>query len=152
MSACGDDDSAAPPADVSGTYTVSTTNNTNDCNLENFAVGAQNSNITFVISQNGGAATGELKGLANLFFLKYGIGPLSGTVDGSHVNMAATGSAHQKQGACDYQVRATVDVLLSGNTVNGSIAYSTVTNNDASCGTLQTCSSTSSVAGSRPPK
>jgi hypothetical protein len=153
LAACGDDDSSSsPPADVSGNYSVSVTNTDNGCGYNGWTIGQSTQNIAFVVTQNGVAASGEVKGAANFYFAVLGIGPLAGTVDGAHANMAADGTLHLKDGNCDYVVRATADFTLTGDTINGTMTYSNTTNGDPSCGTKSTCTSTQSIAGSRPPK
>ena len=58
LGACAGDTAA----DVEGTYTVATTNRDDACNL-GWVVGQTNSGIMVVITQNGGSAVAEVKGL-----------------------------------------------------------------------------------------
>jgi hypothetical protein len=49
-------------------------------------------------------------------------------------------------------VRATADITLTGNTINGTMTYRNETNKSPDCGNVETCTSQQSVAGNRPPK
>jgi len=151
--ACGDDDNGSgPPADVSGVYSVSITNTNNDCQYANWTIGNTAQNIEFDVTENGAAASGNVKGLANIYFAVLGIGTLTGNVSGASASMTAVGTTPVHKDSCTYTVRATANFTLTGNTINGSMVYTNETNHDPSCGILSTCSSTQSIAGSRPPK
>lgn len=152
--ACSDSspDPAEPPQDFSGTYSISVTNTDNGCDYPSWKIGESAQNIRFDIEQEGASARGELRGLANLYYAALGIGTLEGTVHGSSLTLTAVGTTSVKQGACAYFVRATADITLTGNTINGTMTYSNETNHHADCGALETCSSQQSVAGSRAPK
>jgi hypothetical protein len=154
LGACSGSDAStpAPPADFSGSYTVSLTNGANGCNYANWQVGHAVQSIPFDITQSGADVTGEVKGLANVTFAILGIGALKGTASGTSASLSNVGTTSLKQGACAYFVRATADVTLSGNTINGTVTYRDETNKHPDCGTLETCTSMQSVAGSRPPK
>jgi hypothetical protein len=141
-----------PPADFGGSYSVSVTNSANGCNYANWTNGQSSQNLPFEITQRGSEVSGELRGLANFYFALLGIGTLKGTASGSTASITAVGTNSIKQGNCAYFVRATADLTLTGNTVNGTVTYRNETNKHADCGTLETCTSTQSVAGNRPPK
>ncbi len=149
---CNDGAEAAPPADFSGKYSISVTNTTNDCNFDGWRVGESSSNITFDITQVGAEASGELQGLASIYFGVLGIGTLRGPVNGFDASISNTGTTSIRKGRCAYFVKATADISLTGNTINGTVTYTPQTNHDPECGTLETCSSTQSVSGNRPPK
>jgi hypothetical protein len=152
VAACSGSDSTSPPSNVAGTYSVSITNTNNDCQYANWTIGNTAQNIQFDVTQNGASASGNVKGLANIYFAVLGIGTLTGNVNGDSASLTAVGTTPLTKGACQYHVQATATFTLTGNTINGSMVYTNQTNNDPSCGTLTTCSSTQSVAGSRPPK
>lgn len=148
----GSSSSSSPPADFTGVYSVSVTDETNGCNYGGWTVGKTAQNVELDVTQSGGNVTGQVKGLANVYFALLGIGPLNGTANGASAEMSATGTNSVKSGSCAYFVRATIDVTLTGDTVNGTVTYSNQTNGDPSCGALATCTSTQDIAGSRPPK
>lgn len=151
--ACGDDDaSSAPPADISGNYSISVTDADNGCQLGNWVAGQSAQNIQFVVTQNGAALTGEVKGVAAIYFALAGIGPLQGSASGTHGNVTAVGTTSIKDGTCAFFYRVTADFTLTGNAINGTMTYSHSTNHDPSCGYHETCTSTQNVSGSRPPK
>lgn len=154
LAACSGSDSPppSPAADFSGKYSVSITNGSNDCHYANWQVGHATQNIPFVITESGTNASGQVQGLANLLFGLLGIGTLQGTVTGSTASLTAVGTTSLKQGACAYFVRATLDMTLSGDTINGTLTYRDETNKSPDCGQLETCTSQQNLAGSRPPK
>ena len=104
------------------------------------------------ITESGDQANGNVRGLANIYFAYLGIGTLTGKVSGSAASLSAVGTTSIKQGQCAYFVRATADFSLAGNAVNGTVTYRNETNHAADCGTLDTCTSTQAIAGSRPPR
>jgi hypothetical protein len=152
LAACSTTSSNGSPADISGNYSVSVTNTNNGCNYANWRVGDTAQNVTFEVTQSGDQASGNVRGLANIYFAFLGIGTLTGKVTGSSASLSAVGTTGIKQGQCAYFVRATADFSLTGNTINGTVTYRNETNHAADCGTLETCTSTQSIAGSRPPR
>jgi hypothetical protein len=119
--ACGGSDGdgvVGPPADVSGKYSISVKNTDNGCNYANWKIGETASNIEFEVTQTGGTAKGQVKGVANFYFALLGIGALEGNVNGSSASLSAVGTNAVKQGQCSYFVRATADFTLVGNAIN----------------------------------
>jgi hypothetical protein len=153
MTACsGSSSSSALPADLSGQYSLSVTNTDNGCNYATWTIGNTAQNVPFSVSQSGADVSGTVQGAAAAYFAVLGIGTLQGTVNGSSASLTAVGTNAVKQGTCSFFVRATVDMTLTGNTINGTVTYSNETNNAPDCGALSTCGSHQSIAGSRPPK
>jgi hypothetical protein len=105
-----------------------------------------------VITQSGADATGQVQGLADFVFGLLGIGALQGSVSGTTALLTSVGTTSLKQGSCAYFVRATADITLSGDTINGTVTYRDETNKSPDCGQLETCTTQQSLAGSRPPK
>jgi hypothetical protein len=128
------------------------TNGDNGCNYANWAVGNSAQNISFDIAQSGAQASGTLKGIANIYFAVLGIGTLQGPVNGANASLSGVGTTSLKQGNCAYFVRASANLALTGNALNGTITYSDQTNGSPDCGPLTTCESHQNVSGSRPPK
>jgi hypothetical protein len=155
VTACGGSSSdgvGGPPPDLTGKYSLSLTNSNNGCNYTNFKVGDTAQNIELDMTQSGASAAASLRGLANVYFALLGIGTLQGSVNGASASLSAVGTTSIKQGQCAYFVRATADVTLTGNTINGTVTYTNETNKSPDCGALETCSSQQSIAGSRAPK
>lgn len=148
--ACGSSSDA--PADVSGTYSLSITDTKNDCNYQGWTIGSTAQNVGFVVTQNGTSASGDVQGLAAAYTGALGIGTLQGSVDGNVVGLSATGTTSVKSGSCAFFVKMSASFTLTGNAINGTIDYTNITNNDASCGNLSTCVSEQTISGSRPPK
>ncbi|HEX7666576.1 MAG TPA: hypothetical protein VF407_18745, partial [Polyangiaceae bacterium] len=124
LAACSSSDSAA---DVSGTYSLSITDTKNDCNYQNWTIGATAQNVEFDVSQNGTSASGDVKGLAAAYTGALGIGTLQGTVDGNDVSLSATGTTSVKSQSCAFFVKMTAAFTLTGNAINGTIDYTNVT-------------------------
>ena len=71
----------------------------------------------------------------------------------STTSLTAVGTTKLTQGRnCTYSVRATADLTLTENALNGTVTYRDETNHGSDCGVLETCLSQQSVSGSRPPK
>jgi hypothetical protein len=151
VAACGSTDT--PTADVSGKYTLSLTKKNNGCAFANWTVGETSQGVVMTVTQNANTATGTVEGLGAVALdLVLGTHVFSGTVTGSVADLQANGSRAASQGTCAYTVNAHVNLVLTGNAVNGSIVYAPKTNGSADCGVLNSCTSTQDIAGSRPPK
>ena len=60
------------------------------------------------------------------------------------------GTKTATQGSCSYTVNVGVAATLdSNNVLSGTLTYTPATNADASCGVLNSCSNTQTVAGTR---
>ena len=151
IAACGSSD--LPPADVSGTYTLSLTKKNNSCAFANWTVGDTAQGVGMLVTQNANTVTGTVQGLgAATLDLLLGTHVFTGTVIGSTADMQANGSHAATQGTCAYTLDAHVTMALTGNAVNGTIVYTPKTNGSADCGVLNACTSTQDLSGSRPPK
>lgn len=150
VAGCGDDGGSI---DVSGEYTAALTNRDNGCNLGNWTVGESTTGVMVTISQNGGAVSADVKGLAGaaLDFLLEGH-VFTGNADGEHVDLKIIGTRSQSMGACAYTYDATLVGTLDGNSLGGAVIYQAKTNAAADCGALTGCSSRQDFAGSRPPQ
>lgn len=148
LAACGGDE----PADVSGSYAIMLTNRENGCNIGNWMVDATN-DVTVDVSQNGAAASADVKGLAAAA-LDFVLGGhvFTGSVDGSHLDATIVGNRGGTMGACAYTIDATLDADLTGNTLNGTVLYQAKTNGAADCGALTGCTSRQEFSGARPPQ
>jgi hypothetical protein len=141
-----------PPADFEGKYIISVTNTDNGCRYANWTDGETSQNVDFEITQSESQASGNIRGLANVYFAVMGIGTLSGPVTGNIASISATGTNSIRQGRCAYVVRATAELTLTGDRISGTVTYSNETNKHADCGILETCTSQQTVAGNRRPK
>jgi len=153
LAACSSSTSSGPPADVSGSYTVTVTNRTNGCNFPSWNEGAATPNIPFTITQNGASVSGSVGGLSGAYTaIVLGTNTFSGTAAGTTVSMTAYGTRSTTMGQCAYTINATVTGNLLGNELTGSIKYVPATNHSPDCGTLESCVSQQDFDGTRPPK
>jgi hypothetical protein len=147
-SACGGGD----PADVAGTYDVSVTNGDNDCDLANWDVGAQTTDISVEITQNGDTVSAEVTGGAGLVFeAVLGSNVYTGTVDGDHLSLAITGDVAFEMNECDYTFDSEIEADIDGDVITGDIYYRAVTDGDPDCGDLTGCANVQAMNGTRPP-
>src|SRR5678816_3115768 len=132
--------SSSAPTNFAGTYTLTTTENANDCGLPNWTQGAS---VTFTakFTQDGTNAQIQVQGAAALILLTYeGTDTFQGTVSGNTFTSEYIGSKTQQEGACSYTVNVEVSASLdSNNVISGTIKLTPVTNHDASCGAKNTC-------------
>lgn len=154
--ACGSSDTySAPPPDFSGAFNVSVTNATNGCNYGNWTNGQSTQNVGFTITQSGNSVTGSITNpVIDAYFKLLGITAFAGSVSGDKAELSATGTTSLKDmtTSCAYYVKTTIDITLTGDTINGTLTYSDVVNDPNACGALTTCTSVQNVSGSRPPK
>jgi hypothetical protein len=146
------DMSPVPPADVSGVYMVAITNGANTCPFDNWMEGKETAGIGLTITQDGTKIHGTLDGITGTFFaLAFGSADFDGTVSGDSLTLTNYGSRNQSMGNCSYTYNATVDGTLNVDSISGTITYSTATNNNPDCASVQ-CSASQRFSGSRPPK
>jgi hypothetical protein len=147
LGACAGDTAA----DVEGTYTVATTNRDDACNL-GWVVGQTNSGIMVVITQNGGSAVAEVKGLAVVGLdAVIGTSTFSGSVSGDAVDLFAAGTKSKMTGNCTYTMDGRINATLTGDALQGTIRYIANTNTASDCAAVK-CTSQQDFSGSRPPK
>jgi hypothetical protein len=146
--ACGSE-----PADVAGDYTLSITNGSNGCGLDNWTEGDTSTGIPFTVTQSGSQVTGTVGGTSGLFFdLWLGGRVFTGTVEENTVHLSLYGTAAKQQGNCTYTVNATVSAVSSGDVLQGQIRYTAATNGNPDCASLEGCVSSQSFNGTRPPQ
>ncbi len=146
-------------ADFSGDYTVTVTNDTNNCGFANWTAGQASTGITVSITQdptNMSVAQLNFTGLTALYLdLVVGTHIFSGaqvTGDQLDVTVLGTKTATLQGTACGYTVDSHLRITLTGNTINGTIDYTPRTNGDPSCGALNACTNSQTVSGARPGK
>lgn len=142
-------------ADFSGTYDVALTNKENGCNLDRWVVDETTRGIPLVLAQDAaGALSGEVLGGAGLV-LSLWLGSnrfQGGKVDGDRGTLTLYGTTTQRQAGCTYTLAARADLRLLGNSVEGTISYTPVTNGSPDCAAIVACRNVQAVAGSRPPR
>jgi hypothetical protein len=140
------------PANVTGTYTTNLTNGANGCMFSNWTEGNVTSGIPIMLTQSGTAVTGTVMGAAATYLdVLLGSHVFVGNVSGHELDLVLHGSRSATTGGCTAMANAEIHGTLVGDTLTGTITYSAVTNHDPSCGYLETCTSTQSFNGVRPP-
>jgi len=118
----------------------------------NYTVGQMTAGVPIVITQSGNAVTGTVQGATATYLdLVLGSHIFDGDVSGTHIDMILHGSHTYTSGACVYTVDADCTADLSGDVISGTITYRAITNHDASCGFLETCTTLQRFNGARPP-
>jgi hypothetical protein len=150
LGGCGSSDEFT--ADVAGNFTIAVTNGTSSCPFPNWKEGDEASGIGFVITQDGQKAHGTVDGLVGGFVaLGLGSAEFDGTIKGNSLTLTNYGQRPQQQGNCSFTYNAAVEGSQTGDTIEGTITYSTKTNGNPDCSAVE-CSATQRFSGSRPPK
>lgn len=141
---------SSAPTNFAGTYTLTTTENANDCSLPNWT---QGSSTTFTASftQDGTNAQITVQGAVGLLLAAYvGTATFQGTVSGNTFTSEFIGQKSASEGACTYTINLGISASLDSNSViSGTITLTPVTNNDPSCGSKNACKNTDTVSGNR---
>jgi hypothetical protein len=145
--ACG----GGTPTNFAGTYSITVTNQANNCSLTGWTDGTSTSGIPATMTQDGTTAQINVQGLVGLYLVGViGSSSIQGTVSGNTFTGEYLGTKHTQQGACDYTYNAKIVATLDANNVmSGTITYTPITNGDPSCGILNTCNNVQTVAGTR---
>jgi hypothetical protein len=150
LGGCGSGDEFT--ADVAGSYTIAITSGASSCPFDNWKEGTEASGIGFAITQDGQKTHGTLDGLAKIFFLAwFGSADFDGTIKGNALTLTNYGQIPKQEGNCSFTYNATLQGSQTGDTIEGTITYSTKTNGNPDCSAVE-CSATQRFSGSRPPK
>lgn len=145
---CGSD-----PINAEGTYSIAVTSRDNGCNFDNWTVGNTASNIEVVITQEGGAANAEVKGVTGgVLDLWLGARTFIGEVDGDELFLRLTGTRSQTTGNCTWTVNGEIDATLTGDVLVGRINYVGATNDASDCAPIEGCVTYQDFNGTRPPQ
>lgn len=144
---------SSTPANFAGSYAATVVEGANNCNFGGGWTEGSSTSVTAQITQDGSDAqftvpTSTGVGLFLLFAL--GTNTFAGKVVGNDFTATYLGTKQTQQGACTYTVNTKLDVTIDGNNViSGTIGFTPATNGDPSCGTLNQCTNTDTVSGSR---
>jgi hypothetical protein len=137
---------------VAGDYSISGTNRANGCNIPGWTEGSTFTGVQVTITQSGTKATAMVMGVAGAGLdLLLGTHAFTGNVDGSAIHLEALGTKSNTSGNCTYTYNSDIDATLSGNALEGTLAYTAATNGNPDCVTIMTCASTQDFNGTRPP-
>ncbi len=138
---------------MAGDYTIALTNRDNGCNLANWTVGEQSSNIPVVIAQDGSTATANvMAGAGVVLDLALGSHLYEGEIDGDELFLELFGSRSQTQGNCTFTFNSEIDASIDGDTLTGVINYKAATVGNPDCAPLEGCVSFQEFNGTRPPQ
>ena len=141
---------ACSDANVAGNYTAAITNGADPCGIGWSP--AEMSNATLTVTQSGSDVTMIVNGLPGLYVASIlGTNTFIGDVDGSDVNLVATGNAPKTSGGCTYTFNGEVIANQEGDSLAGRVEYRAATNGHPDCGTRQSCVSQQEFNASRPP-
>jgi hypothetical protein len=141
------------PANVAGDYTLAVTDHANGCGFQNWTEGESSSNIPLTVTQNGHDVTAILEGATGVWVdAILGAKTFTGTMSGHEMDVTLYGTRSITQGGCAYTVNANAVATLSGDTLAGTIDYTTSTNGSPDCGAIEACVSTQAFNGTRPPQ
>lgn len=138
-------------ANAAGDYTVTLTDGDNGCNLPNFTNGAT-STATVTLTQGGNDVTAVVTGVAGLA-LDIGLGghSFTGKINGSDLDLHLFGTRSNTSGNCTYTLNATIRATVSGANLGGQIDYTSATNGNPDCSTIDKCDSFQDLSGTRAP-
>lgn len=143
--------SSSPPTNFAGDYSVQLVDGANDCGFANWTAGST-SNVKVTMTQDGstGQFTVDDALIAAYLNLVVGASTFVGSVKDDTFSASFLGVKTVTQGACSYTVNTKLSMKLdSNNVLSGTLTYTPATNDDASCGVLNTCSDSQTVSGSR---
>lgn len=153
--ACGGDGGnlSPGPADVSGTYSVSVTTQSNTCQVEGFKVGDMVQDVPLVIVQEGAMVDGRLQGVPAVFFeLALGSNAFTGSVQGQNLSMTTFGTRSHSVGSCTFTLEAQIAAGLDRDVIRGDVRYRPHSNGHADCAVIEGCSIVQQLVGIRPPR
>jgi hypothetical protein len=144
---CGGSDT-----NVEGNWTMSVTNRDNGCNLADWEVGKQSTNIGVTILQEDTSVSAEITGLVGVYVTAaLGTNKWSGAIDGDELTLDLAGSRGGQTGNCVYTYNSRILGDVNGDTMTGRIEYSAATNNNPDCAPIEGCVTFQEFNGTRPP-
>lgn len=144
VAACSSDD-----ASVAGDYTVTVTDRNNGCNLPGWTAGATSS-ATVTLTQSQNNVTAVVSGVAGIA-LDLGLGghSFTGKITGSDLDLHLFGTRSSTAGNCTYTLNGAIRAVVNGSDINGQIDYTSATNGNPDCSTIDKCDSFQDLFGSR---
>ncbi len=146
VAACSSDD-----VNVAGDYTVTVTDGNNGCNLPSWTTGATSS-ATVTLTQSQSNVTAVVGGVAGIALnLGLGSNSFTGKITSSDLDLHLFGTRSNTAGNCTYTLNAAIRAVVSGNTLTGQIDYTSATNGNPDCSTIDKCDSFQDLSGMRMP-
>lgn len=135
-------------SDLTGQYTVTITDGTDDCGLDSWVAG-QTLQSPLTISEGTDDISAEFGAPAAPFTARLGGAVFRGNTSDGVGHFVLHGTPQFKTGDCSYRLSATFDAVRDDSQLLGTLAYHAVTNHAASCGALETCTAKQDVQGTR---
>ncbi len=140
------------PVDFAGDYTIAVTNHDNGCGFQSWTVGDSSTGIPLTVLQDGSDVSATLEGAVGAWVdALLGGKTFTGAAGGHEMDVTLHGTRAYNDGACTYTVTARAVATLTGDTLEGTIDYTTATNGSPDCGAIEGCVSTQAFNGTRPP-
>jgi hypothetical protein len=145
VAACGSDDDAS----VAGNYTVTLTNGNNGCDLPNSRPGAT-SIVTVTLTQSHSDVTAVVGGGAGILLdIVLGGHSFTGKVTDTDLDLHLFGTRSMNSGNCTYTLNAAIRAVVNGSDIKGQIDYTSATNGNPDCSTIDQCDSFQDLFGTR---
>ncbi|MBL8679514.1 MAG: hypothetical protein JNK05_10130 [Myxococcales bacterium] len=145
---------ACAPPDVAGSFSGAITNRDNPCQLAGFTPGAMSSGVTMTVTQSGTNVTVSVEGAARLALAAF-VGstePMTGSTTGNGFSVRQVGRVPMSQMGCTFNTLVEATARLSGNSLEGTVAYSYQVTDASACGYRATCRTTQDFSFVRPPR
>jgi len=140
-----------PPADVTGTYTITLRYGENGCVLGEWTEGAEAVGIPLTMRQDEELVSGTVEGITGgILTLIHGSNIYQGTIDGNQADMVIYGQRAESSGNCSYSLNNRVNAKFDGDFVQGTLRFVKEGNDNPDCAEVE-CSSLIDFTGSRPP-
>lgn len=143
----------APPAMPVGTYNLVLTNQENGCSFPDWDAGAT-ANASMKISQMSmtQSYSAEMQGNAGMIIKSWlGTNIFMGPLVVNRLDLVLMGTKNTSLNGCVYTFDLEMDATLTGDVLDGTLAYRSRTNGASACGVLNNCTSRQALRGMRMP-
>jgi hypothetical protein len=141
----------APAIVPIGTYNLVLTNQENGCDIDGWMTG-NTASLSLKISAVGARLTAETTGSGAVLLMGWlGAHTFTGPVQGPVLDLTLMGTKTTAKLTCVYTFDLTLNALLEGDRLGGSMLYRARTNGAAGCGVLNSCVSRQELRGMRSP-
>jgi hypothetical protein len=141
----------APEGSPVGTYNLALTNQENGCDIDGWMTGGT-SNLSEKITAMESRLAAEATGSAGMLLMGWlGTHTFTGPLQGARLDLTLMGTKNSSKLGCVYTFDLTLDAVLDGTRLGGSMFYRARTNGVAGCGVLNGCISRQELRGVRSP-
>lgn len=141
----------APSSVPAGIYNLVLTNQENGCDIDGWVTGVT-ANLAVKISAMESRLAAEAMGSAAMLLMGWlGAHTFTGPLQGGRLDLTLMGTKPISKPGCVYTFDLTLDALLEGDRLGGSMFYRARTNAGAGCGALNGCVSRQELRGVKSP-